>query len=456
MGRSSAASANYSTAMGHNTTASGLISTAMGNTTTASGTSSTAMGEGTTAFGNYSVAMGANTTASGTSSTAMGEYTAASGYVSTAMGIETTAPSYAETSIGRFNTDYTPASTSSWQSGDRLFVIGNGSSGSAKSDAMIVYKSGLAEFKDDMSIAGNVGLSDSEIRLRGLGDGNHYLKYLGGSFDGPKLNGNATVVLSTNGSLGGDDLVLKNNRVGINTDNPSIGLLHVNGWYNHDLGPFQFYANNVQGLAAGTVDISIYASNRVSASEFHARSDARIKNIVGVSNSQEDLDKIMAIEVTDYTMVDKAQDGRNYKKVIAQQVESVYPDAVSYTTDVIPDIYALAHAEESFIALETEVAIGDKVKLFIPDGELLTEVVSVCERGFTVADEVNGEVFVYGREVNDSRTVDYDALSMLNISATQALYQRLVELEEANGQFQVQIDRIKAHVGLEEDNTASK
>jgi hypothetical protein len=307
-----------------------------------------------------------------------------------------------------------------------------------------------------LDVAGNIALNDNQLRLRGGDDGNHYLQYLGGSFDGPKLNGNSTVVLSTNGSLGGDDLVLKNNRVGINTDNPSLGLLHVNGWYDHDLGGFSFYANGAQGGAGGSVDISIYASNRVSATEFHARSDARIKNIIGVSNSQEDLDKIIAIEVTDYTMVDKAQDGRNYKKVIAQQVESVYPDAVSYTTDVIPDIYALAHAEESFIALETEVAIGDKVKLFIPDGELITEVISVCAEGFTVADEVNGEVFVYGREVNDSRTVDYDALSMLNISATQALYQRLVELEEANGQFQVQIDRIKAHIGLEEDNTASK
>ena len=318
------------------------------------------------------------------------------------------------------------------------------------------YIAGGAYIYGGTEILGNAALNDGQLRLRGIGDPNHYLTYLGGAFDGPKLNGNQTVVLSTNGSLGGDDLVLKNNRVGINTDNPNIGLLHVNGWYGHDLGGFSFYANGAQGGAGGFVDISIYATNRVSASEFHARSDARIKNIVGVSNSQEDLDKIMAIEVTDYTMVDKAQDGRNYKKVIAQQVESVYPDAVSYTTDVIPDIYALAHAEESFIALETEVAIGDKVKLFIPDGELLTEVVSVCELGFTVADEVNGEVFVYGREVNDSRTVDYDALSMLNISATQALYQRLVELEEANGQFQVQIDRIKAHVGLEEDNTASK
>ncbi len=28
-------------------------------------------------------------------------------------------------------------------------------------------------------------------------------------------------------------------------------------------------------------------------------------------------------------------------------------------------------------------------------------------------------VFVYGREVNDFHTVDYEALSMLNVSATQ-------------------------------------
>ena len=31
------------------------------------------------------------------------------------------------------------------------------------------------------------------------------------------------------------------------------------------------------------------------------------------------------------------------------------------------------------------------------------------------------EVFVYGREVDDFRAVDYDSLTMLNISATQEL-----------------------------------
>lgn len=34
-------------------------------------------------------------------------------------------------------------------------------------------------------------------------------------------------------------------------------------------------------------------------------------------------------------------------------------------------------------------------------------------------------VFVYGREVKDFRMVDYEALAMLNVSATQALLRRL-------------------------------
>ena len=36
-----------------------------------------------------------------------------------------------------------------------------------------------------------------------------------------------------------------------------------------------------------------------------------------------------------------------------------------------------------------------------------------------------GQVFVYGREVKDFRVVDYEAIAMLNVSATQELSRRL-------------------------------
>ncbi|MEC8032571.1 MAG: hypothetical protein VX119_04760, partial [Bacteroidota bacterium] len=142
MGGGASASGNYSTAMGRNTTASGFVSTATGWNSTAFGTSSTAMGDGTTAFGTSSTAMGDGTTASGDYSTAMGYYATASGSSSTTIGRYTTAPSFAEMAIGQYNTDYTPAGATSWNTGDRLFVIGNGESSTAKSDAMIVYKNG--------------------------------------------------------------------------------------------------------------------------------------------------------------------------------------------------------------------------------------------------------------------------------------------------------------------------
>jgi hypothetical protein len=37
---------------------------------------------------------------------------------------------------------------------------------------------------------------------------------------------------------------------------------------------------------------------------------------------------------------------------------------------------------------------------------------------------------VYGREIDDFHVVDYDALSMLHISATQELYKIIKKLEE--------------------------
>ena len=138
MGYNTNASGNYSTAMGWHTTASGSYSTAMGANTLAGGSNSTAMGYNSTASGNYSTAMGYNTSASANRSTAMGSLTNASGYASTTMGANTSAPSYVETVIGRYNTSYTPASTTTWNSADRLFVVGNGSGSGAESDTLVV------------------------------------------------------------------------------------------------------------------------------------------------------------------------------------------------------------------------------------------------------------------------------------------------------------------------------
>ena len=79
--------------------------------------------------------------------------------------------------------------------------------------------------------------------------------------------------------------------------------------------------------------------------EFDAISDVRVKDIRGVSDSGRDFETIKALEVTDYTMKDKVRLGNKpFKKVIAQQVEKVYPQVVAQHVDFIPNVYRTASA----------------------------------------------------------------------------------------------------------------
>ena len=177
MGSQTTASGSYSTAMGSQTTASNSYSMAVGNGARASGNSAMAMGNYTTASGSSSTAMGNNAGASGDNSTAMGYYTTASGINSTAMGLYTTAPSHTETTIGANNTDATTPTATSWVATDRLFTIGNGTSSSAKSNALVMLKNGNTTLKGALTLTNGTS-----------------------SFTLPQADGTANQVLSTNGS----------------------------------------------------------------------------------------------------------------------------------------------------------------------------------------------------------------------------------------------------------------
>ena len=92
---------------------------------------------------------------------------------------------------------------------------------------------------------------------------------------------------------------------------------------------------------------------------------------------------------------------------------------------MIPDIYKLASCEKGVIKIENTLKVGDRIKLLFEDIELIEEVVSATDQEFEISSSKTGEVFVYGREVDDFRTVDYEAISMLNVSATQELFKMI-------------------------------
>ena len=170
------ASGDYSTAFAYGE-ASGAYSTSFGESV-ANGVNSTAFGY-SDASGDYSTAF-SKSDASGKYSTAFND-AEANGDYSTAFGKKAQTESYGEFAIGFYNTNYTANSTSSFDSTDRLFVIGNGTS-SSLSDAMIIYKNGNTELNGSLTIDN--------------------------AYTFPTTDGNATQVLMTdgNGSLNWTDI----------------------------------------------------------------------------------------------------------------------------------------------------------------------------------------------------------------------------------------------------------
>lgn len=179
----------------------------------------------------------------------------------------------------------------------------------------------------------------------------------------------------------------------------------------------------------GGFPTGIFCDSQIVGAGLNAISDARIKDIQGRSDSRADLEKLLQVEVTDYFFKDRLSHGqRPQKKVIAQQVEKFYPQAISLHTDVVPDLFQKASIGDGWVSLATDLKVGERVRLLgakaREDG--VYEVLEVGETGFRTAFQPEGaEVFVYGREVSDFRTVDYDAIAMLNVSATQELAKRL-------------------------------
>ena len=211
--------------------------------------------------------------------------------------------------------------------------------------------------------------------------------------------------------------------VGIGTASP-IAPLHVVG---SALNSFTLDAyldgNGVNNVWEARSDLShsIIADGRVRAFAFDIASDLRIKNVQKISEGGEDLATLMKIEITDYLYKDVVAKGKHpQKKVIAQQVEKVYPQAVIQSTDVVPDLYKKAAVKDGWIELATDLKVGERVKLVGKTDQSVHEVLEVRDGAFRPDGKVDADhVFVYGREAKDFRSVDYDAIAMLNVSATQ-------------------------------------
>ncbi|MGV3663560.1 MAG: tail fiber domain-containing protein [Prosthecobacter sp.] len=298
--------------------------------------------------------------------------------------------------------------------------------------------------------------------------GGYYGVNFGGSVSGEFISSNRTVGSTNRYGL---DLytasqprlsIKSDGNVGIGTTTPTQARLVVSGNGGTTL-PAGTYGYLTVGGAVGNassngVGLSIYAMEGVwSSGNFYASSDERIKHIIGVSDGVKDLASLMKIEITDYLYKDVVAKGdAPQKKVVAQQVEKIFPQAVRQETDVVPDIYQKAVCKEGWIWLKTSLTKGERVRLTDDKTTGLYDVLEVRGDRFRTSFQPDGgEVFVHGREVNDFRVVDYEAIAMLNVSATQALAKKLERAEAENAALRKRLSGLAAEAKAVESRLAA-
>jgi hypothetical protein len=144
----------YSVAMGNNTQAKGFSSTAFGELSKAFGNNSfaagfanesygqgaVAMGEQNSAAGSRSVAAGLGNSAMGGTSVALGNGNVVKGIDAMVIGFKNVNNSLASFVAGQYNDSISTSNPTAWVPTDPLFVIGNGSSATARSNAITVLK----------------------------------------------------------------------------------------------------------------------------------------------------------------------------------------------------------------------------------------------------------------------------------------------------------------------------
>jgi len=346
-----------------------------------------------------------------------------------------------------------------WISGDGgnegVYIADNGNVGiGTNSPAFRLHVDGRAQihtgvFKDfyGSKFFGFGYSSVSDYSFLSDSDGNVYINSQGSTGDIFFRRDNTTEQV----------IITEAGRVGIGTTNPDTRF-HVSGQtggnftYNH----FSYMWEGAEGHLGNTDEtrndlVAVFdgriLSETVIATIGYTLSDARIKNVKGISNPKDDLAILNKIKITDYTKKDvMTYGGKTFKKVIAQELEKIYPQVVNKETQgtYIPDIYKFADvkaaSEENVFDFTFKEAVTPekdvkKIRVHLKDGtqkeaQYVSQPNKKTLRLKLEGYEPDDMMFVYGSEVYDFRTVDYDGLTTLNISATQALYKKIKAQEK--------------------------
>ena len=188
-------------------------------------------------------------------------------------------------------------------------------------------------------------------------------------------------------------------------------------------------------ISAGDGCFSLVANGSIGAINFSANSDERIKS--DIHNIDNSLDLIDQLEPKRYKLINKKKHSYG---LIAQDVKKIIPEAVTYQTEFIPNVNKMIEFKRldnhkiTIDLSDFDIHVGDKIKLIDKNfNEIEGIVQEINEKNYIIElqEELlsDHKVFVYGKEVNDFHSLDYNHLFTLNLDVTKKLKKKIKELE---------------------------
>ena len=262
--------------------------------------------------------------------------------------------------------------------------------------------------------------------------------------------------------------------VGIGTTSPGAALDVEYANYSFNEGGYKYLAGGgTGGSSCGSCNVSIYTPNRMEAAEFDANSDRRIKKDITSLPAAISLEEANKLKVVTFRYIDQLSKGnKNKTGFIAQEVETVLPNAVNQDEGYIPNVFEVASKSEirdRTLTVTTfkdhDFAAGDQIRIYDKDNKandvIVAKVLSANEFEVSGWTSSSDSLFIYGKKVSDYRNVDYDQITAVAIGAIQelnkkvneeqknnkSLEEKISKLEQQNSDSKSDIDKLKASVG---------
>lgn len=207
-------------------------------------------------------------------------------------------------------------------------------------------------------------------------------------------------------------------------------------------------------------DYSFWASNAIAAQELNVFSDERIKTNIKDIDGDKLVSMIKDIKLKEYNYVDNVSRGSDsVYGFIAQQVESVYPQATFKTSEYIPNIYQRTSnfGIEDFklcinLNKEKHLPNGSKIKIITNNNDIISLVLkeTILTKMFFYINDIDveiinkaNELFVFGQYVNDFTLLNKEKIQAIMFGGIQNLIKENEDLKNQLLEIRNEINTLK-------------